>query len=61
MREMTAPFNGLRRDITTIALICRDRRTPWHARLAAACCDDRRAMHTEHASSTHRLESLYAH
>ena len=38
MREMTAPLNGLRRDIVTIALICRDRRTPWHARLAAACC-----------------------
>lgn len=38
MREMTAPLNGLRRNITTLALICRDRRTPWHARLAAACC-----------------------
>lgn len=38
MRQMTAPLNGLRRDIVTIALICRDRRTPWHARLAAACC-----------------------
>lgn len=35
---MTAPRSGLRRDIITIALICRDRRTPWRARLAAACC-----------------------
>ncbi|HEY7974201.1 MAG TPA: YkvA family protein [Ktedonobacterales bacterium] len=35
---MATIMNDLRRDLMTVVLVCRDRRTPWHARLTAACC-----------------------